>query len=164
MNFKLDHTPVLHQKSEDWNFDSDVDPEKLENDMISFMKQNHGIGLAANQIGLKKRIFVMGSEQHKDFTSPIAMFNPTIIESSKTVIEDTEGCLSYPGLWLKIKRPNWVVTGYYTSQGKYQETKFVNYAAKCFQHELDHLDGICFVDKISQLKLALALKKQRKNR
>jgi peptide deformylase len=164
MEFKLDHTPILHQRSDEWDFDSDLDPEKLEREMIDFMIMHQGIGLAANQIALKKRVFVMGSNHHKEFTSPTAMFNPIIVESSKTIVEDIEGCLSYPGLWLKIKRPNWVVTGFYNSQGRYQEKKFVNYAAKCFQHELDHLDGICFVDKVSKLKLALALKKQRKTK
>jgi peptide deformylase len=164
MEFSLKHTPVLREHSLAWDFNVDKDAAELENKMISFMINNHGIGLAANQVGLNRRIFVMGSETYNDFPKPLALFNPVIIESSKTLIEDQEGCLSYPGLWLKIKRPEWVVGGYFTADGKYHEEKFVNYAAKCFQHELDHLDGVCFVDKVSQLKLQLALKKQRKNR
>ena len=164
MEFNLTHTPVLKQKSNPWDFNVDIDSAALEQQMINFMINNHGIGLAANQVGLNKRVFVMGSETYNDFPKPLALFNPVIVESSKTLVEDQEGCLSYPGLWLKIKRPEWVVGGYYTADGKYHEEKFVNYASKCFQHELDHLDGICFVDKVSQLKLQLALKKQRKNR
>jgi peptide deformylase len=164
MEFNLNHTPVLKQRSNLWDFNVDIDSAALEQQMINFMINNHGIGLAANQIGLNKRVFVMGSETYNDFPRPLALFNPVIIESSKTLVEDQEGCLSYPGLWLKIKRPEWVVGGYYTADGKYHEERFVNYASKCFQHELDHLDGICFVDKVSQLKLQLALKKQRKNR
>jgi peptide deformylase len=164
MEFNLSHTAVLKQKSLTWNFELDNNAKDLEKRMIDFMINNRGIGLAANQIGLNKRIFVMGSESSNDFPRPLALFNPIIVESSKNLIEDQEGCLSYPGLWLKIKRPEWVVGGFYNSSGKYQEEKFINYAAKCFQHELDHLDGVCFVDRVSQLKLQLALKKQRKNR
>lgn len=164
MEFNLDHTPILKQPSKEWSFSSDDDPTLLEKQMIAFMISNHGIGLAANQIGIDRRVFVIGSKTLDQFPKPIAMFNPKILEVSRNLIEDQEGCLSFPGLWLKIKRPAWVVGGYYTSSGEYQERKFDGYAAKCFQHELDHLDGICFVDRVSQLKLQLALRKQRKNR
>jgi peptide deformylase len=164
MEFSLKHTSTLKLPSTIWNFDSEEESLSLEKRMIKFMIDNRGIGLAANQIGIDKRIFILGSESLNNFPKPMALFNPFIIESSKTLVEDQEGCLSFPGLWLKIKRPEWVVGGYYTSAGAYQEQKFKGYAAKCFQHELDHLDGICFIDKISKLKLNLALRKQRKNR
>jgi len=164
MEFSLKHTSTLKLPSTIWNFDSEEESLSLEKRMIKFMIDNRGIGLAANQIGIDKRIFILGSESLNNFPKPMALFNPFIIESSKTLVEDQEGCLSFPGLWLKIKRPEWVVGGYYTSAGIYREQKFEGYAAKCFQHELDHLDGICFIDKISKLKLNLALRKQRKNR
>jgi peptide deformylase len=162
MEFNLKQTPALRKKSVEWDFIIDKDPQCLSQNMIDFMLKHNGIGLAANQIDITKRIFVMGSNTHTDFPKPFAVINPVIIESSTKFIEDTEGCLSYPNLWLKIKRPEWVVGGFYTVDGIYQEEKFKGYAAKCFQHELDHLDGICFVDKVSQLKLNLAMKKQRK--
>lgn len=164
MEFNLDHRPILKQPSREWSFDSGEDPALLEKEMIEFMVNNHGIGLAANQIGIDRRVFIIGSQTLDRFPKPMALFNPKIIELSKDLVEDQEGCLSFPGLWLKIKRPAWVVGAYYTSSGNYREQKFEGYAAKCFQHELDHLDGICFVDKVSQLKLQLALRKQRKNR
>jgi peptide deformylase len=160
MGFDLRFHNTLKIKSSDWNFDTDQDPNTLEKNMISFMIENRGIGLAANQIGLDKRIFVMGI----DAESSKAYFNPIIIENSKTMIEDVEGCLSYPNLWLKIKRPEWIIAGYYDCESVYHEEKFSGILSKCFQHELDHLDGICFVDKVSKLKLQLAMKKQRKNK
>jgi peptide deformylase len=164
MEFSLERTASLKNKSTEWDFNIDLDPELLERKMIDFMIKNRGIGLAANQIGINKRIFIIGGNSLEDFKIPKAIINPTILESSKILVEDQEGCLSFPGIWLKIKRPDWVIGGYYDSKGNYCEQKFKGYEAKCFQHELDHLDGICFVDKVSQLKLQLALKKQRKNR
>jgi peptide deformylase len=163
MEFSLNHTPILKQPGKIWNFDSIEESILLEKSMIKFMIDNRGIGLAANQIGIDRRVFIMGSESLDNFPKPMALFNPNIIQSSKNLVEDQEGCLSFPGLWLKIKRPEWIVGSYYTSSENYREQKFEGYAAKCFQHELDHLDGICFVDKVSRLKLQLALKKQRKN-
>jgi peptide deformylase len=130
--------------------------------MIDFMIQAKGIGLAANQINLNKRVFVMGSNNIEGFPSPFAIFNPVITQVSQEQIIDEEGCLSYPGLYLKVKRPSWVVAQYQNSKGDYIESKFEGYLAKCFQHELDHLDGICFVDRVSQLKLQLAMKKLKK--
>jgi peptide deformylase len=164
MEFSLKHTSTLKLPSTIWNFNSEEESLSLEKRMIKFMIDNRGIGLAANQIGIDKRIFILGSESLNNFPKPMALFNPFIIESSKNLVQDQEGCLSFPGLWLKIKRPEWIIGGYYTSAGVYLEQKFEGYAAKCFQHELDHLDGICFIDKISKLKLNLALRKQRKNR
>jgi peptide deformylase len=78
------------------------------------------------------------------------------------MVLDQEGCLSYPGLFLTVKRPKSIVAEYQNSQGDIIEARFEGYLAKCFQHELDHLDGICFVDKVSQMKLNLAMKKLRK--
>lgn len=162
MDFKLGAHESLIQKSSLWTFGQDGDAEKLEADMIHFMIANRGIGLAANQLGFTKRVFVMGSNNIEGFPKPFALFNPRIIDSSKEMILDREGCLSYPGLYLNLKRPSWVIVEYQNSKGDLIEAKFEGYLAKCFQHELDHLDGICFVDKVSQLKLQLAIKKLRK--
>jgi peptide deformylase len=162
MEFKLGPHDSLVQQSSPWNFSEDGDAVQLEYDMIEFMKASHGIGLAANQIGITKRVFVMGSDTHEGFPKPFALFNPRIIESSTEMVLDEEGCLSYPGLYLKIKRPSWVIAEYQDSKGNLNEIKIDGYLSKCFQHELDHLDGVCFVDKVSQMKLQLAMKKLRK--
>ena len=159
MEFKLGPHQSLITKSTDWIFDEDGDAVQLEADMIKFMIDNQGIGLAANQIGITKRIFVMGSNNIPGFPEPFALFNPKIIESSKEEVSDKEGCLSYPGLYLMVKRPSWVVAEYQDSLGNTKEIKVDGYLSKCFQHEFDHLDGVCFVDKVSQMKLNLAMKK-----
>ena len=162
MEFKLGPHDTLVQSSTPWNFSTDCDAEQLEKDMCDFMIAAGGIGLAANQIGLAKRVFVMGSNNIFGFPPPFALFNPRIIEASSETVLDQEGCLSYPGLFLMVKRPTWVVAEYQDSQGNTKEIKIDGYLAKCFQHELDHLDGVCFVDKVSQMKLNLAMKKLRK--
>ncbi len=164
MNYKLGPHQSLTEISMNWNFAEDGDAEQLEKDMIHFMLANRGIGLAANQIGLTKRVFVMGSNTIPGFPAPFALFNPRIIESSKEMVLDQEGCLSYPGLYLHIKRPEWVVAEYQDSQGTFREIKIDGYLSKCFQHELDHLNGVCFVDIVSPLKLKLAMKKIRKQK
>lgn len=162
MEYKLGPHESLQIKSDPWDFATDRDPERLEHCMIDFMIDNRGIGLAANQIGLTKQVFVMGSDNIPGFPRPFALFNPLVIESSKELILDQEGCLSYPDLYLKVKRPSWVVAAYQDSQGTTREVKIDGYLAKCFQHELDHLNGICFVDKVSRMKLNLAMEKLRK--
>lgn len=162
MEFKLGPHDSLVQKSEPWNFSKDTGAEELESAMCEFMINASGIGLAANQIGITKRVFVMGSNNIPGFPKPFALFNPKIIEASSEMVLDQEGCLSYPGLFLTVKRPAWVIAEYQNSQGDIIESRFEGYLAKCFQHELDHLDGVCFVDKVSQMKLQLAMKKLRK--
>lgn len=164
MDFKLGPHKSLTQKSEAWDFSSDQDPEKLEYNMCKFMLDNRGIGLAANQIGLTKRVFTIGARDIPGFPAPFALFNPVILEQSDEYILDQEGCLSYPGLYLHIKRPTWVLAAYQDSKGNLKEVKIDGYLAKCFQHELDHLNGTCFVDIVSPLKLKLAMKKLRKKK
>lgn len=162
MEFKLGPHESLIQKSDLWDFSKDAGAVELEKEMIRFMIDSKGIGLAANQIGLTKRVFVMGSYSIPGFPEPFALFNPKILKASTDLVLDEEGCLSYPGLFLKLKRPSWVIAEYQNSKGDIIEARFEGYLSKCFQHELDHLDGVCFVDKVSQLKLNLAMKKIRK--
>jgi peptide deformylase len=162
MEFKLGPHDSLIQKSQLWNFEQDQGAYELEKNMCDFMIAASGIGLAANQVGITKRVFVMGSNNIPGFPEPFAVFNPKIIETSTEMVLDQEGCLSYPGLFLTVKRPKSIVAEYQNSQGDIIEARFEGYLAKCFQHELDHLDGICFVDKVSQMKLNLAMKKLRK--
>jgi peptide deformylase len=164
MNFKLGAHGSLTQVSSNWDFSVDGDAQQIEIDMIDFMIANKGIGLAANQIGITKRVFVMGSNTIENFPAPFAVFNPRIVEASGELVLDKEGCLSYPDLFLTIKRPTWIVAEYQDSEGNLKEIKVDGYLGKCFQHELDHLDGICFVDRVSQMKLQLAMKKLRKQR
>jgi peptide deformylase len=164
MDYKLGPHKSLTEISTPWEFNKDGDAEKIEYDMVSFMQKNQGIGLAANQIGLSKRVFVIGSDRVPGFPKPFALFNPRILDSDKEMILDQEGCLSYPGLYLHIKRPGWIVAEYQDFKGDVREVKIDGYLSKCFQHELDHLNGVCFVDIVSPLKLQLAMKKLRKSK
>jgi peptide deformylase len=163
-DFTLENKDSLKIISTDWNFDSDGDAELLSHKMIDLMLNSNGIGLAANQINLQKRVFVMGHNSHYDFPKPFSVFNPEIIERSNEQILNIEGCLSFPGLYLKLKRPTWIIAKYYDYKGFEKEIKLSGYAATCFQHEYDHLNGVCFVDKVSQMKLNLAMKKLRKQK
>jgi peptide deformylase len=164
MNYQLGPHDSLTQVSTPWEFGVDGDSELLERSMIEFMLDNRGIGLAANQVGVAKQVFVMGSKNIPGFAEPFAIFNPKIIEASKEQILDQEGCLSYPGLYLHIKRPEWIVAEFQDSAGNFKEIKIDGYMAKCFQHEFDHLNGVCFVDRVSQMKLQLAMKKLNKRK
>jgi peptide deformylase len=164
MEFKLGPHDSLIQPSTNWEFNVDGDAEQLEKDMIEFMLANRGIGLAANQIGLTKRVFVMGSNTIPNFPAPFAVFNPVIKEVSIESVLDQEGCLSYPDLFLTVKRPRWIVAEYQDSKGTVKEIRIDGYLSKCFQHEFDHLNGVCFVDRVSQMKLNLAMKRIRKNK
>jgi peptide deformylase len=130
--------------------------------MINFMLENNGVGLAANQIELTKRVFTMGAHDIVGFPKPFALFNPRIIEESTELVLDKEGCLSFPGLQLAIKRPSWVTVEYEDNKGITRTYRANDYAGKCVQHELDHLNGICFVDIVSPMKLKLAKNKLRK--
>jgi peptide deformylase len=164
MAFKLGLHESLTQLSTDWIFGQDQDPEVLEKEMISFMVENKGIGLAANQIGITKNVFVMGSTVIPNFPEPFAVFNPKIISISSEVEIGQEGCLSYPDLWLQVKRPEKILAEYQTSNGDTVTVEMSGLISRCFQHEYDHLKGICFVDRVSKLKLQLAMKRLRKNK
>ncbi len=164
MTFELGPHPSLQQISTDWDFSSDGDAEKLENDLCHFMQKNMGIGLAANQIGLTKNVFAIGSENIPGFPKPFAVFNPKIISLSEDTELFKEGCLSFPGLWLNIKRPKKIQVQYQNSKGDIIDAEIDGLIARCFQHEYDHLNGICFVDIVSPMKLQLAMQKLRKQK
>jgi peptide deformylase len=158
MKLVLDPDPILKQQAIDWDFETDQDAEQIESEMISLMKTFKGIGLAANQVGLLRRVFTI---QLKD-REPFAMFNPKVTSQSSTIQDTEEGCLSFPDLWLGVKRPQSIEAEYLDKTGKQCTITLTGTDARCFLHELDHLDGIVFTEKVSQMKLMLARKKQRK--
>ncbi len=158
-DFKLrtDPDPLLYQKLEDLDIEQ-YDLPAIEDAMIQLMKTNYGIGIAANQVGFDKRVIVVQPKGQE----PFAMFNPKVlkIEGEEKSIE--EGCLSFPGLFVQVKRFKTIEVEFVDKHKNSCIITFNDYDAKCVQHELDHLDGVCFVSKVSPLKLALAKKKQRK--
>ena len=130
---------------------------KLVKQMKMTMKKFGGIGLSANQCGVYERVFIIGTEHFQ-----IACINPKIIEKSETTIKSQEGCLSYPGLYLKIERPEWVVAEFTTENGEVKQMRFDGITARCYQHELDHMNGKKFVDYVGPVSLQMARKKQSK--
>ena len=118
------------------------------------MKQLGGVGLSANQVGLDMRVFVMGLGETK-----IAVFNPEITEYSNTEELFNEGCLSYPGIMLGIKRPTKIKAKYQDETGQIIEQEFNGLTARIFQHEYDHMTGTDYTDRVSKFKLDYAKKK-----
>lgn len=118
------------------------------------MFEEGGVGFAANQMGILYRVFAMNIGGQTTF-----YYNPEIIsESSETIVLE-EGCLSFPGLKFKVKRPNNITVRYQDRNGDVHTEAMYGLSARCFQHELDHLDGVCFIDRISKLTLDMARKK-----
>ena len=147
---------VLRQVAEVWDFEKDGDPKDLIHNMSKVMIENNGIGLAAPQVGVSKRIFVMGNA-----TKLIACINPELLEGEGQVM-DQEGCLSFPNLWLNVKRYDKIKVRYYNITGELVETEFTGLLSRVFQHERDHLDGVCFDTRVGKLSLEFAKSKRKK--
>ena len=152
--------PILRQRMPDFDFSNPIqDPKQLEKEMIETMLANKGIGLAANQVGVEARVFVMGHPLSPE--NATAFFNPKIVANTKDIKDMEEGCLSFPGIYVNIKRPTAIKAQWQDSSGQLCEGEFSGYECKCFLHEFDHLEGIVFSDRVSQLKWAMAIKKLR---
>jgi peptide deformylase len=118
--------------------------DDFEQQMKTLMVESNGIGLAANQIGMTQRFFCIGHKYFMHFKEPTVIYNPMIITKSKEEMVDEEGCLSFPNVLVKVKRPKGIEVAYQDNKGKTHTARLIGYEAKCFQHENDHLDGICF--------------------
>lgn len=152
---------ALNLSADPWQFDSAddcVNAAQVEHSMISLMKTSNGIGLAAPQVGISQRMFVMRTQDGREF----GVFNPQLIYVSASTHIDKEGCLSFPDLWLLVERSTDLTAQYLDNTGTERIITLTGIDARCFLHELDHLAGICFTNNLSQLKLAMAIKKQRK--
>ena len=130
--------------------------------MLNCMYENNGIGLAATQVGLSKRLVVIDCSSGDDKKKPIKFINPEVIELSKNNIEFEEGCLSLPDQYANVRRPNFVVIKYRDIKGKLHKNKFEGLEGTCIQHEIDHLYGKVFVDHISKLRKQIIFKKLKK--
>lgn len=154
---------ILNEVMPAYDFDNPIIPPiDLENQLIETMVESNGIGLSANQIGIKTRVFAIKVRNHNEIILPFAVFNPTVIEVSKSMSLDYEGCLSFPNLFFKVNRPEAILAGFLDRDKKEHKIELYGIDARCFLHELDHLNGICYTDRVSKLKLDLAIKKQRK--
>ena len=145
MKLVNDTDPILRHPAVDLDYKGNVDPEELSKEMAPLMFEHGGIGLAAPQVGLNYRMFLMGDPE-----SAVACFNPSIVDMSPETTYDVEGCLSFPGLFLKVQRPIEVVTEFTDSNGELQTMTFTEIMARCFCHELEHIDGVLYTDKVAK--------------
>lgn len=138
----------------------DMNRQEMKDNLIETMEHYNGIGLSANQCGVMERVFVMYSDVKK--REIIACFNPKIVTESDEEIFMNEGCLTYPGLWLKVKRPDGIEVTYEDENGEKQERAMFGLEGRIFQHEYDHMIGTNFTQKVSKLRLDMARKRQKK--
>ena len=143
----------------DEDFDSDL--RKLVDDMFETMYFANGVGLAAPQVGVSKRLFVMDCSGGEEESEKIALINPEIIYVEGEQLGD-EGCLSFPGIYTKVKRDLRAVVRYQDVNGELQELDGEDLTARCVLHETDHCDGIVFLDRMTTLKREMAKRKIKK--
>ena len=155
--------PILRQKSQPVDKVDDL-TRKLMDDMLETMYLAPGIGLAAIQIGVPKRIIVLDISKDPEKKEPMYFVNPVIVSTSKNNITYEEGCLSVPGQFAEIDRPDRCYVKYLDYNGNYKELKSEGLLATCIQHEIDHLEGILFIDYLSNLKKSIIIKKLSKQK
>ena len=157
--FKLisENDPLLKTKLADFDFSNPpVHPNEFASALVETCKAHKGYGLSANQCGFPHRVFVMGAEDEY-----VAFFNPKVIEFGPEV-HMAEGCLSFPMLELKITRPAWVKVEYQDYNGELKTTELHGISARCFLHELDHMNGILYTSRAKPLALQNGMKKRSK--
>lgn len=150
---------VLRTPPAPFDFESREDAKEIETKLSESMDKFGGIGLSANQVGLDARVFVMRTQDGNK-----AFFNPEITKVSQETDLLKEGCLSFPDIYLMIKRPRVCEMKYQDSEGNEHSTMLDGIGARCAQHEIDHLNGIVFLQRASKLKLERALKSRPKER
>ena len=154
----LEPDPILRKKCEPIE-KVDDQVKKLMNDMLETMYKAPGIGLAAIQVGILKRIVVIDISKDPEKKNPLFLVNPEIIHLSKETSVYEEGCLSLPGQFAEIERPANCHLKYIDFNGKEKELKTDGLLSTCIQHEVDHLNGILFIDYLSKLKKDMIIKK-----
>ncbi|MBV9331515.1 MAG: peptide deformylase [Alphaproteobacteria bacterium] len=140
----------------------DVQAKRLIEDMLESMYAADGIGLAAVQIGVPRRVIVMDLEQKEGRKVPLVFVNPKILWASDERATFEEGCLSVPEIWEEVSRPAKVRVEHLDRDGKPALLEADGLLATCLQHEMDHLEGVLFIDHISRLKRSIALRKLQK--
>tara|TARA_B110001452_G_scaffold230788_1_gene207357 strand:+ start:281 stop:805 length:525 start_codon:yes stop_codon:yes gene_type:complete len=155
--------PFLRHKSEKVDQVND-EIRTLMDDMLETMYNAPGIGLAAIQIGILKRVIVIDLSRDDEKKSPMYFVNPEIITNSNNNIAYEEGCLSVPGQFAEINRPDKCKVKYLDYDGKEKILEAQGLLATCIQHEMDHLEGILFIDYLSKLKKGMIIKKLSKHK
>jgi peptide deformylase len=154
-----EHNPILRRKCPSHLFEDSLEErQSLVSTMLDTMKKNNGIGLAAPQVAISTRLFVMASTQYGN----IACFNPEIYDAEIEIENGIEGCLSFPDLQLSVKRLKTITGVFQDVDGNKVSLILEDIDARCFQHELDHLNGIVFTTKVGATTLQLARQRQSK--
>ena len=154
----IEPDPILRKKCTPLEHVDD-NTRKLMNDMLETMYKAPGIGLAAIQVGILKRIVVIDISREEEKKSPLFLINPVIIFKSKFTSVYEEGCLSLPGQFAEIERPAECHIKYLNYEGKEKDLKAEGLLSTCIQHEIDHLDGILFIDYLTKIKKDMIIKK-----
>ncbi len=162
-NIVTEPDPILRKKSLPLENVNDS-TRKLLDDMLQTMYAAPGIGLAAVQIGILKRIIVVDISKKEEEKKPIFLINPVITFKSKETSLFEEGCLSLPGHFAEIERPAKCKIEYINYNGKKAELGAEGLLSTCIQHEIDHLNGVLFIDYLSKLKKDMIIKKLKKQK
>ena len=148
--------PILMTPTKEFDFTNpEFDSIEFSKDLVKFMRDKDGLGLAANQVGVPYRIFAMRSDPNKVF------FNPNIIHFSDEEIALEEGCLTYPGLYVTIKRSRHVRIRYTQPNGETLTEQFTGMSARIIQHEMDHINGVIFYNRANLYHRTKALREWR---
>ena len=150
--------PVLRRQSDPIERVDDA-VLKLADDMLETMYDAPGIGLAAVQVGIPRRLLVVDCSREDEDQAPMVFINPQVVTSSDERSTYEEGCLSIPDYYAEVERPMQVTVDYVDRLGKQQQIEADGLLATCLQHEIDHLNGILFIDHISKLKRDMVIKK-----
>ncbi|BAZ38065.1 polypeptide deformylase [Calothrix sp. NIES-4101] len=149
---KLGH-PILGQSSSLIENIQDGQTQSLIDNLIVTVATANGVGIAAPQVAISQRLFIVASRPnprypHAPEMEPTAMINPKIVENSTEMVKDWEGCLSVPGIRGLVPRYQWINVEYTDRNGELKDKRLVDFVARIFQHECDHLDGIIFLDRV----------------
>jgi peptide deformylase len=159
MKLVNEHNPILRTVCPPHLFQDPLEErQQIVAAMLDTMVANNGIGLAAPQVALSTRLFVMASTQYGN----IACYNPEVLDAALEIENSIEGCLSFPDLQLSVKRPKGVTGKFQDIEGNWVTLPLEGIDARCFQHELDHLNGIVFTTKVGSTTLQLARQRQSK--
>lgn len=151
LNLVKFNDPILSKVPNPFVFNGDIDAEMFSNILVDRMKELGGIGLSATQVGVNVAVFAMGINDVN-----MVVFNPKIIGTSKEEISVDEGCLSYPGVYVKVKRPINIEVEFQNAKGETERKTLTGLSSRIFQHEYDHMQGKTMKDQVSKLKWDLA--------
>ncbi len=148
---------ILKQMQGEFDFSNPVfEPKNLAQRMNECMKKYNGLGLSACQVGIPFKVFVM----RVDGEEPLALFNPKIVSVSENEVSMKEGCLSFPLLYMKVKRPDAVRIRFQTADGETKTQQFIGMSARVALHEMDHMEGITYTNRASSFELQRATRKR----